>query len=489
MKSRLFPVILTAALTSVITLYVTTHFQKTIPYFAESTNRPLPVNYASYSGENAAALSAGVNFENAAAASVKAVVHVKTTTKARTVTDNNVNDIYSQLFGPRQYYIPSQVESGSGVVISPDGYIVTNNHVVANGDEVAVTFNDRFTTKAKVVAKDPSTDIAILKVDGETNLPYMELGNSDNVKLGQWVLAVGYPLSLDATVTAGIVSAKGRSIGINKQQSETAIESFIQTDAAVNPGNSGGALVNTAGQLIGINSAIASPTGSYAGYSYAIPVNIVRKVANDLMKFGSVQRAYMGIEYLDSKTAAPEQVKALGLDRNEGVYVLNVLANSGAAASGIKKGDIITHVNGQVVSTQPQLQEQIARYTPGDNVNVTYLRDGKAITTMVKLNKAEMPATLLGASFRALTAQERGAYGVQGGVVVTDPGKGALARQTQMHKGFVITGVNDQPVTTVPELQTLLGKSKNLQLSGFQPGYQGMYYYNMVNPDLAGDHQ
>jgi S1-C subfamily serine protease len=207
------------------------------------------------------------------------------------------------------------------------------------------------------------------------------------------------------------------------------------------------------------------------------------------MKFGSVQRAYMGIEYLDSKTAAPEQVKALGLDRNEGVYVLNVLANSGAAASGIKKGDIITHVNGQVVSTQPQLQEQIARYTPGDNVNVTYLRDGKAITTMVKLNKAEMPATLLGASFRALTAQERGAYGVQGGVVVTDPGKGALARQTQMHKGFVITGVNDQPVTTVPELQTLLGKSKNLQLSGFQPGYQGMYYYNMVNPDMAGDHQ
>ena len=488
MKTRLFPVVITAAITSLVTLFAATHFQKTIPYFAEAPARQAPVNYASYSGDNTA-LAAGVNFENAASASVKAVVHVKTTTKARTITDNNVNDIYAQLFGPRQYYIPSQVESGSGVVISPDGYIVTNNHVVANGDEVAVTFNDRFTTKAKVVAKDPSTDIAILKVDGETNLPYMELGNSDNVKLGQWVLAVGYPLSLDATVTAGIVSAKGRSLGINKQQSESAIESFIQTDAAVNPGNSGGALVNTAGQLIGINSAIASPTGSYAGYSYAIPVNIVRKVANDLIKFGSVQRAYMGIEYRDSKTATPEEMKTLGLDRNEGVYVMNVLPNSGAANSGIRKGDIITHVNGQIVSNQPQLQEQIARYTPGDNVNVTYLRDGKAATTMVKLSKAELPLTLLGASFRALTEKEKNAYGVNGGVVLTDPGKGALARQTQMNRGFVITAVNDEQVNTITDLQQLLAKNKNLQLSGFQPGYQGRYYYNLVNTDISGDHQ
>lgn len=488
MRARLLPVVLTAALTSVTTFFIAAHFQHNVPYLTEGPNHQLPVNYASYSGE-AAAMSGGVNFEAAAAASVKAVVHVKTTTKARTFTDTRANDIYSQLFGPRQYYIPSQVESGSGVVISPDGYIVTNNHVVANGDEVAVTFNDRYTTKAKVVAKDPSTDIAILKVDGENNLPYMELGNSDNVKLGQWVLAVGYPLSLDATVTAGIVSAKGRSLGINKAQSESAIESFIQTDAAVNPGNSGGALVNTAGQLIGINSAIASPTGSYAGYSYAIPVNIVRKVANDLMKFGSVQRAYMGIEYLDSKTATAEQMKTLGLDRNEGIYVKNVLPNSGAAGAGIKTGDIITQVNGQAVSTQPQLQEQIARYAPGDNVNVTLLRDGKPITTAVKLNKATQPTNILGASFRPLTQKERSDYGIEGGITITDLGKGVLARKTQIHKGFVITNVNDIPVSTLAELEEIVSANKTLQIAGFQPGYQGRYYYTLNTGDAIGGQQ
>ncbi len=489
MKTKLFPVILTAAFTSVMTFFVAAHFQHKVPFLTERPDHSLPVNYASYTSDgSAAAMNAGVNFEAAAAASVKAVVHVKTTTKARTIVDNNANDIYSQLFGPRQYFIPSQVEAGSGVVISPDGYIVTNNHVVANGDEVAVTFNDRYTTKAKVVAKDPSTDLAILKVDGENNLPYMELGNSDNVKLGQWVLAVGYPLSLDATVTAGIVSAKGRSLGINKQQSESAIESFIQTDAAVNPGNSGGALVNTAGQLIGINSAIASPTGSYAGYSYAIPVNIVRKVANDLMKFGSVQRAYMGIEYLDNKTATPEQLKELGLDRNEGIYVRNVLPGSGAAAAGITKGDLITKVNGQTVSNQPQLQEQIARYTPGDNVSVTFLRDGKPMTVSVKLNKAVVPTSILGASFRALTSAERQQYGIEGGVMITDVGKGKLAR-TQIHKGFVITNINDAPVASVADIEAIVNNNKMLQISGFQPGYQGRYYYNLNNADATGGQQ
>ena len=482
MTQRLFPVILTAAITSAATFFGVAHFQNKIPYLAEP-RQTAPVNYSFASSGNTNAMNAGVSFEAAAAASVKAVVHVKTTTKARTVVDNNANDIYSQLFGPRQYYIPSQVESGSGVVISPDGYIVTNNHVVANGDEVAVTFNDRYTTKAKVVAKDPSTDIAILKVDGENNLAYMELGNSDDVKLGQWVLAVGYPLSLDATVTAGIVSAKGRAIGINKTQSENAIESFIQTDAAVNPGNSGGALVNTAGQLIGINSAIASPTGSYAGYSYAIPANIVRKVANDLMKFGTVQRAYMGINYLDNKTATPEMIKSLGLDRTEGIYVANVIAGSGAANAGIKKGDIITQINGQFVANQPQLQGQIARYAPGDDVNVTFLRDGKPMTTVVKLNKVTLPVNVLGASFRPLTSQEMQAYGIDGGLVITDLGKGSLARKTQIHKGFVITSVNDATVSSVADLEAIVNNNKVLQIAGFQPGYAGRYYYTLDNAD------
>ena len=483
MRSRSIPVILTAALTSVVTLFIASRFERSTPYFTEPVaSNTHAAGYASYASEGAAG-AASINFENAAASSVKAVVHVKTTTKARTVVSNNMNDVYTQLFGPRQYYVPSQVESGSGVVISPDGFIVTNNHVVANGDEVEVTFNDRYTTKARVVAKDPSTDIALLKVDGEKALPFMEMGNSDNVKLGQWVLAVGYPLSLDATVTAGIVSAKGRSIGINKQQSESAIESFIQTDAAVNPGNSGGALVNTTGQLIGINSAIASPTGSYAGYSYAIPVNIVRKVVNDMMKYGKVQRGYLGIEYVDSKTAAPEDLKTLGLDRIEGVAIINIIENGGAAAAGLKKGDIITAVNSQPVSNQPQMQEQIARYQPGDNVSITYLRDGKSLTASVKLSKTEGTPKLLGGSYRQLTAKEMKDFNVDGGLVVTDLGRGLLAKQTRMHKGFVITGVNDDRIRSVDDLQKALSGSPQIQISGFQPGYQGIYYYGLNNTE------
>lgn len=481
MRYKLFPVIATAAFTSVFTLLIANKFIDRGPYFGEGpVNRTMAAKFASYAGDASAPLA---NFELAASSSVKAVVHIKTTTKARTVISNDMGDVYTQLFGPRQYYIPSQIESGSGVVISADGYIVTNNHVVANGDEVAVTFNDRYTTSAKVVAKDPSTDLALLKVEGEKNLPYMEMGNSDNVKLGQWVLAVGYPLSLEATVTAGIVSAKGRSIGVNKTQSETAIESFIQTDAAVNPGNSGGALVNTAGQLVGINSAIASPTGSYAGYSYAIPVNIVRKVVNDLMKFGSVQRGYLGIEYVDSKTATPERIKELGLDRNEGIYVMNVLPNGGAAAAGLKAGDIITQVNGQIVSTEPQLQEQIARYQPGDNLTVNFLREGKIMTADVKLTKIEPPLKIFGAAMRPLSDKEKSAYNVAGGVMVTDLGRGAIAAQTQMHKGFVITAINDIPVRSVAEVQELIKKLQQVQFQGFQPGYQGRYYYTLRNTD------
>lgn len=489
MKFKIIPVVLTAAITSLFTLFIVSRFQQNLPVFAEAAKPQLPVNYTGFASSGTANVSAPVNFENAAASSVKAVVHIKTTTKARTITDNSINDIYAQLFGPRQYYIPSQVESGSGVVISPDGYVITNNHVVANGDEVTVSFNDKFTTKAKVISKDPATDLALLKVDGEKSLPYMELGNSDDVKLGQWVLAVGYPLSLEATVTAGIVSAKGRSIGINRTQSQSAIESFIQTDAAVNPGNSGGALVNTAGQLIGINSAIASPTGSYAGYSYAIPVNIVRKVANDMMKYGSVQRGYMGIEYLDSKSASPEQIKSLGLDRKEGIYVMNVVPNSGAAAAGIKKGDLITEVNGQQVNTQPQLQEQIVRYQPGDNISVSFIRDGKPMTATVKLNKAEAPTRLLGAELRPLTEQEKERLNVTGGVVVTDPGKGTLARTTQMHRGFVITSINDIAINSIADMQQIVMNSKDLQIAGFQPGYQGRYYYTLRNIDAHRDEE
>ena len=364
--------------------------------------------------------------------------------------------------------------------------------MVANGDEVAVTFNDRYTTKAKVVGTDPSTDIAVLKVDGRNDLSFMEFGNSDDAKLGQWVLAVGYPLSLDATVTAGIISAKGRSIGVNRSQSASSIESFIQTDAAVNPGNSGGALVNTSGQLIGINSAIASPTGSYAGYSYAIPANIVRKAVNDLMKYGSVQRAYLGVEFFNSTNADPAEISRLGLDRTPGVYLTKVYSKSGAAKAGLREGDFITQINGQPVNNEPELRGQIAHYQPGDNIVVTYSRGGSSYNANVQLTnfsgtvdivKAESPAKLFGASFRQLNKEEKARYNINGGLVLTDRGNGQLAKRSQIEKGFVITGVNNNVVASVSDLERNLKGAKNAMVSGFYPGRTGMVYFQVNGLD------
>ena len=307
MKTKLTTVILTATIASVVTFFLAAKFLGEVA-ISTPTQNTLPVNYASYTG-NVVSSTPPADFQPAAEAAVQAVVHIKTKTKGRQVVVRRptiFGDIYQDMFQP------PQMGAGSGVVVSPDGYIVTNNHVVAGADLVTVTFNDRYTTDAKLVATDPATDIAVLKIEA-ANLPYMEYGNSDDVNLGQWVLAVGYPLTLDATVTAGIVSAKSRSLGINRRQSSTAIESFIQTDAAVNPGNSGGALVNTKGQLIGINAAIASPTGSYAGYSYAIPANIVKKVVEDIIDYGTVQRAFLGISYMDVKNATPQEIREYGL--------------------------------------------------------------------------------------------------------------------------------------------------------------------------------
>lgn len=496
MKSRILPVVLTAALTSLGTLFLAARFQHQIPFItAAGRQEQLPVNYASFGNATVNTSTPPVDFQNAAEGSVKAVVHIKTATKSKTVTANDpyMDDFFGNLFGRRQYYIPPQMGSGSGVVIAPDGYIVTNNHVVAGADQVTVTFNDRFTRQAKVIGMDPSTDIAVLKVE-EKNLPYMEFGNSDEVKLGQWVLAVGYPLTLDATVTAGIVSAKGRSIGINRTQSGNAVESFIQTDAAVNPGNSGGALVNTRGQLIGINSAIASPTGSYAGYSYAIPANMVRKVANDLMHFGTVQRGYLGVELLDRRNATQEQLAAIPFDRTDGIYIHGVRSNSGAVKAGLQKGDFITQVNGYAVHSEPELMEQISRYKPGDNISVTYVRNGAEKVTTVELKTLDNStktvkqgdATIaLGATFRPLSDKELSAYGINAGIAVSDIGSGVLARKTGIRKGFVITSINDQAVRSTEELMRQLSSGNTqLQFAGFYPGQNGMFYYGLA---MSGD--
>lgn len=486
MKNKIIPVIITAALTSVFTYFLAAKFQPNSPF--SSSQPKLPVNYASYTPGNT---PPPANFENAAEASVQAVVHIKTQTKARTVSTGGQSfyqDIFGNIYGsPGQVVLPPQNGSGSGVVFTPDGYIVTNNHVIDGAEDVTVTFNDRYTANAKVVGRDPSTDIAVLKVN-EKNLPYMEFGNSDQAKLGQWVLAVGYPLSLDATVTAGIISAKSRSIGINRRQSASSIESFIQTDAAVNPGNSGGALVNTSGQLIGINSAIASPTGSYAGYSYAIPANLVKKVVNDILTYGSVQRAYLGIEYIDPSKLTPKQLTDLGIDRNDGVYVANVPEAGSAFKAGLRKGDFITQINTAPISTAPELLEQIARYKPGDNITVVYTRNGKKYNASVELKningttdiiKGTPIAAQLGAELRALTKAEKSRLGVSSGVYVSSVVKGIIAQQTNMQQGFVITTIDDNPVNTPEEIQQAMATGGTKQIGGFYPGKRGMYYYNL----------
>jgi serine protease Do len=455
----------------------------------------LPVNYAGFF-DNKVPVGA-VDFTAASTSATPAVVHIKTKTKARQVTNNLPrqrnpfsdlfgDDMFDQFFnGPRVQTIPEQRASGSGVFISDDGYIVTNNHVIDGADEINITLNNKRSYKATLVGADPSSDIAVLKVDGKS-FPYLVYGNSDEVRLGQWVLAVGYPLTLDVTVTAGIISAKARSIGINRRQSETPIESFLQTDAAVNPGNSGGALINTDGQLIGINSAIASPTGSYAGYSYAIPVNIVKKIVNDLIKFGTVQRAFLGIEYA-AETLTEEQKKEAGVKDGDGVYVTGVPTGGSAYAAGIRKGDFVTKVNGVAVSTGPEMVEQVTRYKPGDKITVTYVRDGKENTTNLTLKnrvgttdivKTASILEKLGAELTTLDKKTATTYDVPGGVVVKKITEGLLSR-TKMQEGFVITNVNGVVIRNVDDLKAVLEKNKGntVKLEGIYPGYEGSYGY------------
>ncbi len=454
----------------------------------------LPVNYAGFfDGEKAAG---AVDFTAASMSATPAVVHIKTRIKARQATNNlpRGRNPFSDLFGdglgdlfggPDSQTIPEQRASGSGVIISEDGYIVTNNHVIDNADEINITLANRRSYKATLVGADPSTDVAVLKIEGK-KFPYIVYGNSDEVKLGQWVLAVGYPLTLDVTVTAGIISAKSRSIGINRRQSESPVESFLQTDAAVNPGNSGGALINTEGQLIGINSAIASPTGSYAGYAYAVPVNIVKKAVNDLIKFGTVQRAYLGISYADNYTE--EQKKELGVKDGDGVFVSEVLAGGAAAIAGIKKGDFVTNINGITINSGPEMVGVISSYKPGDKVDVTYVRDGKEYkTTLTLKNRAGnvnivKNATFierLGGQIENVDKKTAAQYDLAGGVIVKKIGSDGLLSRTKMQEGFVITSVNGTIVKNIDDLKIVLDKNKGntVKLEGIYPGYEGSYGY------------
>jgi Do/DeqQ family serine protease len=490
---NIFVVILISAVTSFASVWGYNRWEADQTAGVQEPGK-LPVNYAGFFDGTKAA--GAVDFTAASMSATPAVVHIKTRTKARQATNNlpRSRNPFSDLFGddfgdlfggPQSRTIPEQRASGSGVFISSDGFIVTNNHVIDGADEINITLNNKRSYKATLIGADPSSDIAVLKVEGK-NFPYLVYGNSDEVKLGQWVLAVGYPLTLDVTVTAGIISAKARSIGINRRQSESPIESFLQTDAAVNPGNSGGALINIDGQLIGINSAIASPTGSYAGYSYAVPVNIVKKVVNDLMKFGTVQRAYLGIQYSMGDPSEDEK-KEYGLRDGEGVVVTDVPAGGAAATAGIKKGDIVTKINEIKVATGPEMVEQVTRYKPGDKITVTYLRDGKENTaSLILKNRAGNTSVVknatmlekLGGTLENLDKKTADTYDVPGGVVVKKIGSGALSK-TKMQDGFVITSVNGIVVKNTEDLRAALEKFKGstVKLEGMYPGYEGSYGY------------
>ena len=431
-----------------------------------------------------------VDLTYAAERTIHAVVHVKVISTQRESTGNSMYDFF---FGFRDAKPEPVAGFGSGVIISNDGYIVTNNHVIDGADEISVTLNDKRTYKAKLIGRDPDTDIAIIKID-EKDLSFIPYGSSNDLKIGEWVLAVGNPYNLTSTVTAGIVSAKARNLSIlnggNRGRSgdgtNYSIESFIQTDAAVNPGNSGGALVNTRGELVGINTAIASPTGSYIGNSFAIPATIVKKVAGDLIEFGKVQRALLGVSITDINS---EVAKKNGLDKIEGVLI-NGLSEGGAAqAAGIKENDIILSINEVNVNSTSELQEQISRYRPNDKVEVVISRENKRKQISVTLrnmegntkivNKEEV-TTALGAQFAEVLPTELSKLRIRSGVKVIDPGKGKL-REEGILKGFIITSINNKAVRSTDEVKRILsGTHGVVNIEGIYPnGVVASYAFSM----------
>lgn len=452
-------------------------------YYSKSSGNISDKNAAAkYSFVNMPATSAtNLDFTKAADATVHAVVHVKTTSLIQRNT-SFFDPFGNGFFGQPYQQKPQEAQSsGSGVILTEDGYIVTNNHVVEDAEKVDITLNDNRTFEAKIIGTDPSTDLALLKID-EKGLPYLTYGNSDNVKVGEWVLAVGNPMNLNSTVTAGIISAKARNIGILPNDRKYKIESFLQTDAAVNPGNSGGALVNTNGELIGINSAIASATGSYTGYSFAIPVNLVKKVMDDLVEFGNVQRGFIGVSIrdIDSQLANEKGIKSL-----KGVYIAGLTDGGSAKEAGLREGDIITKIGDAEVNSSPNLQEQVGRFRPGDKINVTYVRDGAEKTTSVTLKNSEGNTNivksndvlnLLGANFQNITDAEEKKLSINGGVKITDLNQGKL-RNAGIKEGFIITQIDKKPITSTDDVnEALRNKKGGVLIEGIYPNGMRAYY-------------
>ncbi|NBC81931.1 MAG: Do family serine endopeptidase [Bacteroidetes bacterium] len=420
--------------------------------------------------------SNGFDFTYAAELSVHAVVHVKTQAQASSAYSN---PLYEFFFGEQQGQPRPVVGFGSGVIISNDGYIVTNNHVIEGAEKIFVTLNDNREFKAELIGHDPSTDLALLKIDGK-ELPYMRWGNSDELKVGEWVLAVGNPFNLTSTVTAGIVSAKGRNLGIIGDNYR--IESFIQTDAALNRGNSGGALVDIEGKLVGINTAILSPSGGYAGNSFAVPVTIVKKVVTDLKEYGAVQRAILGVTIRD---VTADLAKEKDFDILNGVYVEGLREGGAAKKAGIEEGDIITQINDSKVNSSAELQEEISKYRPGDEVKVTVIRNGKKkhfdavlrnLYGDVKIVKAGETIDVLGARFEEITSDDKRKLRVDHGVKVTNLSAGKF-KESGIKEGFIITQINNKPVHSTADVKNIVENTDGgVYIEGVYPNGMIAYY-------------
>lgn len=424
-----------------------------------------------------------VDLTYASEQSVHAVVHIKTEfLKKNSVWDDFFGgSFWGDFFGSSQGNQYPVMAAGSGVLISSDGYILTNNHVVEDAVKVSVTLNNKREYEAEVIGTDPDADLALIKIE-DSGLPYLRFANSDDVRIGEWVIAVGNPFNLTSTVTAGIVSAKARNLAILGSENPDAIESFIQTDAAVNQGNSGGALVNVNGELIGINTAIASGNGYYTGYSFAVPSNIASKVVDDLKQYGSVQRAYLGVAVMELDGKRADELK---LDEAKGLLVASI-TESGAAANGdLREGDVILSINGQEANTLSEMRGILYQYSPGNKVNIQVLRGGEVVTKEVLLlnskgnteivqNPAEEALKSLRASFSNLTQRELNYYRIKGGVKVTEISNGLLA-ESGIEAGFVITSINGTAIYNIDDLNNFFKHNKRQYIS-LEGVYDDGYY-------------
>ena len=471
-----------AILGSASTITVVKYFEKDDPAVKLEYLSGVPTSKVAYKVDKNGDV-VPLDFTAAAEKVMPAVVHIRSTQAAqREQTPFSPTDPFREFFGPRFYQGPAQ-SSGSGVIINENGYIVTNTHVVQGADIVEVTLYDNRSYKAEVIGTDPDTDIALVKIE-EKGLPFLSFINSDEAKVGEWVLAVGNPFNLNSTVTAGIISAKGRNINIlgrnTNEGARTAIESFIQTDAAINPGNSGGALVALNGGLLGINTAIASPTGSYSGYGFAVPSNIVSKIVEDLISYGAVQRGWLGVTI---GTVNNEVAKEYDLSVKSGAYISGFADNSAAKAAGIKEGDVVVKIDDTPIKSSTALTEYIGLRRPGDKVTVVVNRKGKEVTIPVVLTgrdgkqgviKPEEKAgfAALGFDLEEVDAKVLKKLDLENGVRVKSLGNGRIARYTEMREGFIITKVDDIPVKSVKEVNEIIKKKKSGELITLSGTYE-----------------